>query len=84
MLKVAIGQDKTPLISAREDKLFITVESEKAEEVLDVAARKFAYDQRNQYGFGTAGIEAASGSYAFNGPDGLVYRREFTLTRPPI
>lgn len=84
MLKVAMNAENQPLVSVREDKLFITVESEKAEEMLEVGARKFAYDLRNQYGFGTAGLESASGSYAFNGPNGLVYRREFTLTRPPI
>ena len=82
MMKVAEADGK-PMAEVREDKLHLTIESDRAEELLDVGSRKFAYDQRGRFGFGEAGLESFGGCYQAETPEGVtVYRRTFVLTRP--
>lgn len=55
-LKVASAEKKG-------EHLYITIQGDTVSEVTAAGARKYAYDQRGEYGFENAGIEAAGGPF---------------------
>lgn len=77
--------DGKPLVHEHEDKLTVVLEADDAAALGGEASRKFAYEKRGQFGFGSAGIDSCSGCYTVTGADGkTVFRREVTLFRSPI